>query len=172
MKVIAKALVCAATLATFSVQAQYYVGGSIGRSDYKGPAVGGASTDTKDTGGKIYGGYTVHPNVGIELGYARLGKFTSSAGQLKQDGIFVDAVGNFPFTQSLSGLARVGVFNGKSRSTLLGSDRGTNYKVGAGLQWDFNKSTGVRGEWERYRFDAFGTKSNTDLVSVGVNHRF
>ena len=44
--------------------------------------------------------------------------------------------------------------------------------MGAGVQYDFDKNLGVRGEWERYRFDALGGKSNTDLYSVGVNYRF
>ena len=46
------------------------------------------------------------------------------------------------------------------------------YKVGAGVQYDFDKQLGIRGEWERYRFDALGTKSNADMYSVGLNYRF
>ena len=64
------------------------------------------------------------------------------------------------------------MFSGKLDSTLAGSDRGTSYKVGAGLQYDFDPRLGVRGEWERYRFDALGGKSNADMVSVGLNYKF
>ena len=42
----------------------------------------------------------------------------------------------------------------------------------AGLQYDFNKQAGIRGEWERYRFTAFNTGTNTDLLSVGFNYKF
>ena len=41
-----------------------------------------------------------------------------------------------------------------------------------GVQYDFDKQLGVRGEWERYRFDALGSKSNADMYSVGLNYKF
>ena len=40
------------------------------------------------------------------------------------------------------------------------------------MQYDVDRNLGVRGEWERYRFDAFGSKANTDLYSIGLNYRF
>jgi OmpA-OmpF porin, OOP family len=148
------------------------VGGNLGSSHFKGDAVGGAETDRSDTGLKLYGGYAFTPNLGVEAGWANLGKFKSSAGEVKGDGLFVDAVGTLPLGYNFSGLARVGVFNGKLDSSLAGSERSTNLKVGAGLQYDIDKNLGVRAEWERYRFKAFGSASNTDFHSVGVNYRF
>ena len=47
-----------------------------------------------------------------------------------------------------------------------------SYKVGAGVQYDFDKQLGLRGEWERYRFDALGSKTNADMYSVGLNYKF
>jgi len=173
MKFIAKTLVSAAALVALSAHAEGpYVGGSIGNSKYKGDDIGGVSTDRSSTGGKLYGGYSFSPNIGLELGYADLGKFSSSAGTAKGSGVFLDGVGTIPITQSLSALGRVGVFNGKLDTSLNGNDRGTSYKYGAGLQYDFNKQAGVRAEWERYRFKAFGTNTNTDLLSVGLNYKF
>jgi OOP family OmpA-OmpF porin len=174
MKTIANALVCASLLAAgAAAQAEgLVVGGSLGSSRYKGDDIGGISTDRSDTGGKIYGGYEFTPNFSLELGYADLGKFSSSAGTVKGNGAFADLVGTMPLGNNFSLLGRVGAFNGKLENSLLGSERGTSYKVGAGVQYDFAKNLGVRGEWERYRFDALGTKSNTDLYSVGVNYRF
>ncbi len=81
-------------------------------------------------------------------------------------------MGTLPLGNGFSALGRVGVFSGKLDSSLAGSDRGTSYKVGAGLQYDFDPRLGVRGEWERYRFDALGGKSNADMVSVGLNYKF
>ena len=40
------------------------------------------------------------------------------------------------------------------------------------MQYDFDPKLGIRGEWERYRFDALGTKSNADMYSVGLNYKF
>jgi OmpA-OmpF porin, OOP family len=173
MKLIAKALVSAAALATLAAHAEGpYVGGSIGASRYKGPDVGGLDTDRSSTGGKLYGGYGFTPNFAVELGYADLGKASSAAGSVKGHGLYADLVGTVPITQSLSALGRVGAFNGKSKLSTGESDSGTSAKVGLGLQYDFNKQTGVRGEWERYRFKSFGTNTDADLFSVGINHRF
>ncbi|HEY0856155.1 MAG TPA: outer membrane beta-barrel protein [Albitalea sp.] len=173
MKVIAKALISAAALAAFAAQAQGpYVGGSLGQSRYKGPDIGGLPTDRSDTGGKIYGGYGITPNVGVELGYAELGKADSDAGSVRGRGLFVDLVGTVPITDSFSAIGRVGAFNGKAKTSLGNSDSSTNAKYGLGVQYDFTKQTGLRAEWERYRFEPFGTKANADLFSIGVNHKF
>ncbi len=173
MKTIVNALAAAALLATFTAHAEgLSIGGSIGESRWKGDDIGAVPTDKSDSAGKLYGGWGFTPNLGVELGYANLGKFSSSAGNVKGDGVFVDGVGTLPLGNNFSALGRVGVFNGKLDSSLAGNDRGTSYKFGAGVQYDIDKNLGVRGEWERYRFDALGTKANTDLYSVGVNYRF
>ncbi|MES1163625.1 MAG: outer membrane beta-barrel protein, partial [Rhizobacter sp.] len=85
---------------------------------------------------------------------------------------YVDGVGTLPLGNNFSLLGRVGAFRGKLKSDFAGSDSGTSYKVGAGVQYDFDKNLGVRGEWERYRFDAFDSKSNADMYSVGLNYKF
>lgn len=173
MKTIANALVGVSLLVGAAAHAEgLSIGGSLGSSRYKGDDVGAAATDKSDTAYKLYGGYGFTPNFGLELGYANLGKFSSSVGSVKADGMYLDGVGTLPLGNNFSALGRVGVFNGKLDSSLAGSDRGTSYKVGAGIQYDFDKNLGVRGEWERYRFDALGSKSNTDLYSVGVNYKF
>lgn len=173
MNKIRLALTTTALLAAFGAHAEgLSIGGSIGSSHWKGDDVGAASTDRNDTAYKLYGGYGITPNFGVELGYANVGKFSSGAGSLKADALYLDGVGTLPLGNGFSALGRVGVFNGKLDSSLAGSDRGTSYKVGAGVQYDIDKNLGVRGEWERYRFDALGTKANTDLYSVGVNYKF
>ena len=173
MKKIVNALLFASLLGAAAAHAEgLSVGGSLASTRWKGDDVGGLSTDKSATGGKIYGGLAFTPNFGLEAGYATLGKFESAAGSVKADGFFVDAVGTLPLGSGFSALGRVGVFNGKLDSSLAGDDRGTSYKVGAGLQYDFDPRLALRGEWERYRFDALGGKSNADMVSVGVNYKF
>ena len=173
MKTFARALVGAAALVALSVQAEgLYVGGSLGTTRYKGSDIGGLDTDRSSTGGKVYGGYEITPNVAVELGYADVGKASSAAGDVKGHGVFVDAVGKVPLTGNLSALGRIGAFNGRSSSSLNGSDSGTDVKVGLGLQYDLNKQAGIRGEWERYRFKAFGTTADADMYTIGLNYRF
>lgn len=173
MKSIASALVCASLFATAAVQAEgVVVGGSLGSSHFKGDEVGGLATDRSSTGLKLYGGYAFNPNLSLEAGYADLGKFRSAAGEVKANALFADVVGTLPLSNGFSALARAGVISGKLDSSLAGSDRGTGIKVGAGLQYDFDQNIGLRGEWERYRIDALGSKSNTDLYSIGLNYKF
>ncbi|HOY34508.1 MAG TPA: porin family protein [Piscinibacter sp.] len=174
MKKVFHALVCVSLLGATAAHAEgLSIGGSLGNSRVQGDSLGGAATvDRSSTGGKLYGGYAFTPNFGLEAGYARLGKFSNGNGDVKADGFYTDAVGTLPLGNGFSALGRIGLFNGKLDSSTAGSDRGTSYKVGAGVQYDFDKQLGVRGEWERYRFDALGSKSNADMYSVGLNYKF
>jgi OOP family OmpA-OmpF porin len=173
MKNLSKALVAAGAVVAMSAHAEgLYVGGNLGSSHFKGDDIGGLSTDRSDTGLKVYGGYSLTPNLAFEAGYARTGKFNSAAGELKGSGLFVDAVGILPLGSGFSALGSVGLFNGKLSSSTAGSDHGMSYKLGAGLEYAINANVGVRGQWERYRFDALDIKASTDLYSVGVNYRF
>ena len=168
----AAALLSLAALGTTARAEGLYIGGSAGGSHYKGDNVGAVQTDRSSTGTKLFGGYQLTPNFAFEGGYTDLGKFKSSAGQLKASGVYLDAVGILPLSGPWSATGRVGVFSGKAENSLVGSDRGTSAKLGAGLQYAIDKNLSVQGDWERYRLDAGGTKANTDLYSVGVKYSF
>jgi len=173
MKLITTALVSAVALVTMSAHAEGpYAGASLSSSRYQGSDIGGLQTDKSGTGGKIYGGYGLTPNIAIEAGYADLGKATSAAGDVKAHGVFGDLVGTVPLSDSFSAIGRVGAFYGRSQVTGASNESSTNPKVGVGLQYDFNKRAGIRGEWERYRFKAVGEKVDSDLYSVGLNYKF
>jgi OOP family OmpA-OmpF porin len=158
------------------------IGGSLGDARHSGDGtLGGLPADRSSFGGKLYGGYSFTPNFGLEAGYADLGRVKSDAGKLRADGWFLDAVGTLPLGNDFSLLGRVGVFEGKLRRDLNGSQidgsasdsgRGTSYKLGAGVQYDFSKNTALRAEWEHYRFDALDSTPHTNLLSVGVNYKF
>jgi OOP family OmpA-OmpF porin len=143
----------------------------------------------RDTGYKLFGGYQLNPNFALEGGYYNLGKFgftanTSPAGTLRGDiklqGINLDAVGTLPFTQNLSGIARIGVTYGEAADTFSRtgavtvldpspSKRDTNYKVGLGLQYAFTPAVALRLEAERFRVnDAVGNYGDVDLISLGL----
>jgi OOP family OmpA-OmpF porin len=171
--VLVLALSSALMLAATGAHAEgLYVGGALGQSHDKSSDSPLQITDHSSTGGKLWGGYAIDSHFGVEAGYADLGSFGSATGDAKASGLFVDGVGTLPLGHDVSALARVGTFHGKLRAGTGETDTGTNLKVGAGLQYDLAKNVGVRGEWERYRFDSFGTRSNDDLYSIGVNYRF
>jgi OOP family OmpA-OmpF porin len=158
-----------------------------------GLATSGISDRDRSTGFKLYGGYQFNNNFALEGGYFNLGKFGYTAttvpagsmtGDIKLQGLNLDAVGKLPLTDKLSAIGRVGLNYAQARDTFSGtgavrvlntsaSKSETNYKIGAGLQYDFTESLGMRLEAERYRMnDAIGNKGHIDLISVGLIYRF
>ncbi len=147
----------------------------------------------KDTGFKVFGGYEFNRWFSLEGGYFDLGKMGYTAntlpagtleGQLKLNGVNLDAVLNVPLTEKFSLFGRAGVIYADAKDTFTGtgavvvvnpspSEKATNYKYGGGLQYDFTKSFGMRAEWERYRInDAINNKGDLDLASIGLLIRF
>jgi OOP family OmpA-OmpF porin len=149
--------------------------------------------DKHDTGFKVFGGYKFNQNFALEGGYFKLGDFgfTSTTnpagtltGKLKAQGLNFDAVGILPFTDQFSAFGRIGAQYAQVKDSFSGSGAVTvadpspsksafNYKVGLGVQYDFTRSLGLRGEWERYRInDAVGNRGDIDMLSVGLVVRF
>ncbi|HEY1393188.1 MAG TPA: porin family protein [Methylibium sp.] len=159
----------AAALPGFAQNA--YVGGNIGSPDWKTGSISGISGDSKGTAYKLYGGYSFNPNFALEGGWADLGKLSGNAGATTGRGLFVDAVGRLPLANDFSAIGRVGVFNGKL-SNPVNSGTGTDFKYGLGVQYDLSKNMALRGEWERYRFNALNIKPNVDSLSVGLTYGF
>ena len=121
---------------------------------------------------KFYGGYQFTPYIAVEAGYFNLGKYrftattTAPAGTLSGDirpqGLNLDAVGTFPLIGKFSVLARLGVLYADPGDTFVGTGgitvanssptrRETNVKYGLGGQYNLTTAVGLRGEWERYR---------------------
>ena len=145
--------------------------------------------DERHTAYKVFGGYQFNRWVGMELGYFHLGKFDfkadttppgSLSGQFRVQGANLDVVGTLPFTENLSGLARVGAQYARTRTAISGtgavnvanpqpSDREVNAKVGLGLQYAFNRHLMMRGEVERYQVsDAVGNHPQVNTYTVSL----
>ena len=147
------------------------------------------SRDEHGTAYKLFGGYQINRNFGVEGGYFNLGKFgfssnTSPAGtlngQIKLQGLNLDLVGTLPLTDNLSAIARVGGQYASARDRFSGtgavnvtnpnpSKKAANYKLGVGLQYEINRSMFVRAEGERYRInDAVGNHGDVNVFSVSL----
>lgn len=160
-------------------------------------ADGGLATTSFDEDGttigfKVLGGYQFSRHFALEGGYFNLGEFgfvasTSPPGTLSGDttvhGLNLDPVGIWPLTDKLSAFGRIGLSYVETESRYQGSgavtpppdgdNRAANYKVGAGLQYDFARAWGARAEVERYRIeDAVGNDGDADLFSLGLVYRF
>jgi OOP family OmpA-OmpF porin len=149
--------------------------------------------DNRDTGYKLFAGYKFNRNFALEGGYFDLGRFGFTAttvpagtlnGSIRLRGVNLDAVGILPLNDKFSVFGRLGLNHAEARDSFSGtgavtvtnpspSKSDTNIKFGAGLQYDFNQSLGMRLEAERHRIDdAVGNKGDVDLVSVGLVFRF
>jgi len=152
--------------------------------------------DNRDVGFKLLAGRKFNKNFAVEGGYFNLGKFgftanyapaSSFTGDIKLHGLNLDAVGILPFTEKFSAFGRVGAIYAEAKDTFRGTGAGVavaaadpnpkkrqgGYKYGAGLQYDFTRALGLRGEWERYRIDdAVGNKGDVDMLMVGLVYMF
>jgi len=174
---------------TAKIDDQKIIDGLIG-SGFTVPSI---TDDKTDTGYKIFAGYQFGRFFALEGGYFDLGKFGFTAntlpagtldGTLKLNGFNLDAVFSLPFTQRFSAFARIGANYANVKDTFTGtgsvivtnpdpSQRALNYKFGAGLEYDFTHSFGMRAELERYRIkDAVQNNSDIDLASIGVLFKF
>ena len=163
-----------------------------------GLAAGGFKTNSisdrdRDTGYKVFGGYQINRNFAIEGGYFDLGKFGYTAnttpagtlsGNMRVKGLNLDLVGTLPFSERFSAFGRVGLNYAQAKDNFSGtgalgvananpSEKGTNLKLGAGLQYALSDAWSVRGELERYRVkDGIGNRGHIDMASVGLVYRF
>lgn len=177
-------LLAAAAVALLSASAaqaaDLYGTASLGLSKWHVDDEPGISIDKTDTGVKLGLGAQLTPNFAVEGGYVSLGKAKltgagGGSGSVKGTGLFVDLVGSLPVGSDVSLFAKLGVFHGKAKGSAGGvseSDSGTDAKFGFGASYALSKTTQVRAEWERYRFNLSGDKGDVDLVSVGLNFAF
>lgn len=159
-----------------------------------GLATSGMRVEDNDTAFKVFGGYKFNKNFALEGSYFELGKFNFTSttsptgtmdGSINIRGVGLDAVGILPFNKQFSGFGRVGVHYDTVRDQFRSTgavpspmesfphEYAFNLKVGLGLQYDFNESVGMRGEWERYRInDAVGSTGDINMYSVGLVVKF
>jgi OOP family OmpA-OmpF porin len=149
----------------------------------------GLTLDQRDNAYRVFGGYQFNRNFGLELGFFNLGKYhfqstTSPAGvlngEMKVQGVSLDAVAALPLGDRFSLLGRVGAQYAKTRNSFNGSgavaisnpspsDRQLNYKVGAGMQYAFNPNLLMRLEAEQYRVrDALGGHARVQALMVSL----
>lgn len=148
-----------------------YIGGSIGQADYKDGSVG--DSDDKDTAWRILGGYQFNRHFAAELGYHDLGEVSSSAGATEGNAWELVGVASYPLASQLSVYGKLGGYRGELEGPGA-RETNTDLTYGVGLQYDFARQVGVRGEWQRYEKMGGGAAGETDVdvLSVGVVYRF
>jgi OmpA-OmpF porin, OOP family len=166
----------------------FYIGGGAGQSSMldlsntcnnRLPAGGitVTSCDNKGVAWKGFAGYQFIRYFGVELGYYDFGKGTiKTAGgdaEFKARGPYVGIVATAPMTDKLSIIGRLGAIrwstklNGSAGSGITSaSDNGINGSFGAGVEYMFTDSFGVRAEFER--FVTVGDDATTGQTNINV----
>jgi OOP family OmpA-OmpF porin len=197
-KTVSIMLIAAAPLAAgLEARAQYpagttglYGGLGAGRTDTDiGTAGIAGSKDRTDNAWKAFGGYQFNQNFAVEGGYADLGRASvvgtrggvPASATLDSKVWQAAAVGSLPLSSNVALTGKLGIAYadtdtaGSVGGTAFGgSDTKTAPTYGLGLRYDFNKTLGVRGEWERFRLGSagLGSKNDSDLYSVNAVFRF
>lgn len=176
-------------LASGAVSAQGYVGGGIGWGRIGVDCSGLDGCDKTATGGKLYGGYLVNKQFGIELAYLDWGKVTASgtldstalSGKLRATGFGLAAAYMVPLSGDWGTVVRAGLvrnlgkvsFDGVGGSVSKYSVQphfglGVDYKLAPGLvltgEADFSRVK--YGALDIYESDA------VHLISIGVRYAF
>jgi OOP family OmpA-OmpF porin len=163
-----------------------YVGLSGGRTTTDIDCAGALTCDRTDTAWKLFGGYLLHPNFGVEVDYRDQGKATLSGtvGNVTQSGSFTtESLGLYALATAregaLSGFAKLGLVATRARGTdsvaalaTSGKETHTRPAVGLGMAWDFTERISARLEFERVRVKFGGAHRDVDLFSAGVQTRF
>jgi len=160
--------------ASFGAQAAeptgFYAGVGVGQAMIdEGPI------DEDDTAYQVFGGYQATRHFGFELGYTDFGEIEDSIngvdGRLEADTVSLTAVGTLPFTSNFSGYGRVGFHHWDAEAELGGvraDADGTDPVYGLGVQYRFNDSLALRGEYSRFEMDDV----DVDLAQVQLRYDF
>jgi OOP family OmpA-OmpF porin len=154
---------------------------------YVGIAVSGAdnqATDNWRASPKIFGGYDIDQNWGVELGYTHHGSEDYDTrgnngvpvrGQVKGSSSYVAAKYTVPVNERVSAYAKLGAAHSVRKNEVNGvgsfNERDTGVYGGLGVQYALNQNVSVVGEYERYGKDK-ATGAKADALSVGLKYGF
>jgi len=194
-------------------ESPWYAGAGIGRGEAKRPgswveqadlafkAQGVTSVTNIGTGStawKLYGGYQWDENLGVEAGYARLGRFNgvsnvtapaaaTGSGTWDASAFSLAAVGTLPIKERFAAIGKLGLAytrlsvsatapgaGGAAVAFNPSNDR-VNLMLGLGLRFDLSKKVGLRAEYEQYSNVGDATKTGQTAIgvwSLGAQYRF
>ncbi len=200
MKLFTTVSICCAALAALSVHAQAHAQASASK-DVTGPYIGAAlgpafgdrgiddSSSSNDEhigrGTKLYGGYQVTENFGVQVGYVRLRELNRNTGSgatlnvqtATGHSTYVAGTGRLPLGQSFALTGKVGVSFGKvtdaspatpATSSLVGHK--TSLLIGTGVEYVVNHNVALSVELESYGKISQQVKGNT--LTVGTRFTF
>jgi OOP family OmpA-OmpF porin len=188
-KTLTAALVASALLFTASAHAAGpYVGANIGSAQHK-LSIDGESSKEHKTGAKLYGGYALNENFGVEAGYAHLGKINKSdtdgintaSLDYRARALYLAGTATMPLSPEFSIFAKAGIAanNGKVTARVNNmsdsiSRTNTTAMFGIGAEYSFAKNMSAVAEYENFGKVIDEKEGNTkaQMVSVGLRYKF
>jgi hypothetical protein len=167
---------------------KFWAGGSVMLTRYDEGATAGllssGSLDQQSHGFRVFAGYQMFRNVGIEVGYADLGEVEYSGtfqgmavtdGKLSITGFDVALVASALVSNRTALFGKVGAFMWEADASdraggvpFSTSTDGTNPMLGIGLMYSLSPTTAVRGEFESRR----AADEQVNTFSLGLEVRF
>lgn len=198
MKKLLIACTVVAAFVAMPASAQWYAGigaGSSKASGVDGPIIGtGIPAGTRLTGGdsnegliKLYGGYQITPNWGVEVQYSDLGKRDVVArtaagapilsGSFKASQYSIAGTGTLPLGGNFSLLGKLGVSSNRGKIAVQGlRDSGSKSSVmaGVGIAYNFTPVMAVRVEYEDFGKlgEGFGGAVRINATSISLKYAF
>lgn len=162
-----------------------YGGVAVGRSSFRldSPSVPVTGKDRRDTAYKLYGGYRLNENFGVEAGYARLGSFSEQAtlptGSVTQEGkassFYIAGTGRYALNEQFALQGRLGVARNKvSGSNLLPAvdslqGRKTSLTWGVGAEYKLTKNLALTADYDNYGKVSDKVKASTFMLGARLN---
>ena len=206
-------IACAAGTAHSAEETPWYGGISLGHGEakrtgswaeqadltYRGQGVTSLTNiSTGSSAWKMFGGYQIDENFGVEASYARLGKFNGSSrvtapaagtgsGKWEADAFSVAATGTLPIHENrVAAFGKLGLAytnlsisatatGGATTAAYSPSNSRVNPMLGIGIRFDMTKKIGLRAEFEHYNNVGEGGKtgqSSVEMLSIGMQYRF
>jgi OOP family OmpA-OmpF porin len=178
-----------AALAQAQGDSGWYLGGSIGQTEFKDfckdiqapGGITGGSCDEKDKSWKFFGGYQVNRHLAVEGSFINWGETsvngtfaglpTSGTAEVTSWGIA--GVGILPLGERFSLFGKLGFLRTEAEVRVnvagfpgTGDESETEAHFGLGARFNLTNRFGARLEWER----ANDTKA--DMLSIGLQYRF
>lgn len=198
MKKLLSACAIAAAFVALPASAQWYAGvgaGSSKATGADGPVTGtGIPANTTFTGGntskgmyKLFGGYQITPNWGVELQYSDLGNrdvaFRNAAGTpiatgtAKASQYSIAGTGTLPLAGDFSLIGKLGVSSNRIKISVQNvSDSGSKSSLmaGVGVAYNLTPAVAVRLEYEDFgkMSDGFGRSIRANAYSVSLKYAF
>lgn len=170
-----------------------YVGGAIGRSSYSLSSSnrvpvpwGGQKSNKAGTAYKLYGGYRLTENFGVEAGYARLGSVSqwSSAGGYSRlqrgtgQAFYAAATARLPLGDAFAINARLGVSRGRvsgennnwvpTAQRISGSSTGV--MAGFGAEYRVTQNLAITADYDY--FGKLSKQAKGGMLTVGLKASF